>query len=254
MAFWNAPLADAAHAATPARRRCACCRSSSGSTRCGRPRRERAGETVRAGAHRHRPQYGRLLRRQRRIAAALRLFDPRRRRERRLAAGGGDEDLRRADHRRGAHAQPRRGLAFLEIAAVKVRGKERPERIFALLGDENVAGSERFRGVASQAHAKLLAALTGDPAAAREAPGQCRALGWRELAPLYDGVRPPPGVMKPAPASAICGGRRGLTHGRRKSTSHEGRARAILTMAQSSPCSSATRPPATACRRASCTG
>jgi len=41
-----------------------------------------------------------------------------------------------------ALAAPR--LAFLEIASVKVRGKERPERIFALIGDETVEQSNGF--------------------------------------------------------------------------------------------------------------
>ncbi len=41
-------------------------------------------------------------------------------------------------------AQEARGLAFLEIDSVPIRGKERPERIFALLGDEGFAASDRF--------------------------------------------------------------------------------------------------------------
>ncbi len=58
-------------------------------------------------------------------------------------------------------------LAFLEIASVKVRGKERPERIFALIGDEAVEKSETFAKL-SGAHARLLAATaTADAAAAR---------------------------------------------------------------------------------------
>ena len=77
------------------------------------------------------------------------------------------------------------GLAFLEIDAAAIRGKARPERIFALLGDEFVAGSDRFRAL-KRAHEALLAAVAHDPAAARELLAKCGALGWRELAPLYE--------------------------------------------------------------------
>jgi len=76
-------------------------------------------------------------------------------------------------------------LAFLEIAAVKVRGKERPERIFALLGDESVARSEWFAEL-RQAHVKLLAALaTRDHAATGSALDACRGLGGDALSRLY---------------------------------------------------------------------
>ncbi len=77
-------------------------------------------------------------------------------------------------------------LAFLEIGAAKMRGKERSERIFALLGDEAVAASGRFRELRA-AHAKLQKALrAGDAAAAREALDACRALAWPEVVPLYE--------------------------------------------------------------------
>jgi adenylate cyclase len=76
-------------------------------------------------------------------------------------------------------------LAFLEIASVKVRGKERPERIFALIGDETVERSETFARL-SGAHARLLAAIVAaDAAAARSALDECRALGGAPLAQLY---------------------------------------------------------------------
>jgi adenylate cyclase len=77
-------------------------------------------------------------------------------------------------------------LAFLEIASVKVRGKERPERIYALLGEETVGRSNDFARLKG-AHARLLAALaTGDAAAARSALNECRGLGGVPLAQLYD--------------------------------------------------------------------
>ena len=76
-------------------------------------------------------------------------------------------------------------LAFLEIASVRVRGKERPERIFALIGDETVEQSNDFAKL-SGAHARLVAALaTGDAASAQSALTECRELGGRPLAQLY---------------------------------------------------------------------
>jgi len=78
-------------------------------------------------------------------------------------------------------------LAFLEIDAAKMRGKERSERIFALLGDEAVAASDRFREL-RKAHAKLQKAMrAGDAAAVREALAACRAQAWPEVVPLYEG-------------------------------------------------------------------
>jgi adenylate cyclase len=77
-------------------------------------------------------------------------------------------------------------LAFIEIASVKVRGKERPERIYALLGEEDVERSDDFARLKG-AHARLLAALaTGDAAAARASLNECRDLGGVPLAQLYD--------------------------------------------------------------------
>jgi len=85
---------------------------------------------------------------------------------------------------RTANAAPE--LAFLEIDAAMMRGKERPERIFALLGDETVAASQRFRTL-KQAHGALLAAMrSGDLATARAKLEVCRSLGWDALAHLFD--------------------------------------------------------------------
>jgi adenylate cyclase len=86
---------------------------------------------------------------------------------------------------RTASAAP--GLAFLEIDAALIRGKERTERVFALLGDETVAGSDRFRRL-KEAHGQLVAALRGgDTTAARKKLEACKALGWRDLMALLDG-------------------------------------------------------------------
>jgi adenylate cyclase len=78
------------------------------------------------------------------------------------------------------------GFAFLEIDAVLLRGKDQPERIFALLGDETVAASEGFRKL-EIAHHQLMAAISAnDPAGARQALEVCRSLDWDSLAPLYE--------------------------------------------------------------------
>jgi len=83
-------------------------------------------------------------------------------------------------------ANAARGLAFLEIDAAMMRGKEHPQRIFALLGDEAVASSERFRRLAD-AHGALMAAMAaGDLAAAHAKLDACRQLGWPELGGLLD--------------------------------------------------------------------
>ena len=57
-------------------------------------------------------------------------------------------------------------MAFLEIDAAKMRGKERSERIFALIGDEAVAASARFREL-HKAHAKLQQAMRAGDASGR---------------------------------------------------------------------------------------
>jgi len=86
-------------------------------------------------------------------------------------------------------------LAFLEIDAVAIRGKARPERIYALLGDESVAASERFRAL-KQAHDELRRALAaGDIAAAREKLQACRSLQWPQLASILEGYS---GRLEPA--------------------------------------------------------
>lgn len=76
-------------------------------------------------------------------------------------------------------------FAFLEIDAVLFRGKDRPERIFALLGDETVAASQNFRQLKG-AHNQLIGSLgTHDAAGAEKALQACRSLGGSNLAPLY---------------------------------------------------------------------
>lgn len=76
-------------------------------------------------------------------------------------------------------------LAFIELGSVTVRGKQRPERIFALLGDEDFAASDTFAALKG-AHASLLAALAGgDLAEARRQLDKCRDVGGPTFATLY---------------------------------------------------------------------
>jgi adenylate cyclase len=83
-------------------------------------------------------------------------------------------------------ADAARGFAFLDMGPVQLRGKDRPERVHALIGDEALAATERFRHLAA-AHEALRTALAGnrrDEAEARLV--LCRSLGWRGLDRLLD--------------------------------------------------------------------
>ena len=181
MAFWNAPVLEDAHAASACR---AALRMQAQVARLNDLWAAEAaarGEVRGARAARHRPQHRRLLRRQRRLAAALRLFDPRRCGEHRLAPRRHDQDLRRAHHRRredGAGGAVAR-LPRDRLGEGARQGAARAH--LALLGDETVERSNDFARL-SGAHARLLAALaTGDAAAARSALAECRALGGAPL-------------------------------------------------------------------------
>ncbi len=69
------------------------------------------------------------------------------------------------------------GFAFVEIGTITPRGKTRPERIFALAGDDALRGSEAFRSFTAD-HAALLAALAvKDLSTARERLAACRRQG-----------------------------------------------------------------------------
>jgi hypothetical protein len=62
--------------------------------------------------------------------------------------------------------------------------------VFALLGDETVAASERFRKL-KQMHGELLAAMaSGDLDTARARLEACRSLGGTELAALLESYAP----------------------------------------------------------------
>jgi adenylate cyclase len=82
-------------------------------------------------------------------------------------------------------AMKAQGFALLEIGTATLRGKDNPDRIFALLGDETVAASGRFRELAHR-HAALAAALSSNDKSKIEATlAACRAQGWPELEGLF---------------------------------------------------------------------
>jgi adenylate cyclase len=78
------------------------------------------------------------------------------------------------------------GFALIEVDRVRVVGRERPESIHALLGDEALASAPEFIAFASR-HAELLSSYRGqnwDEAESRLAADESRALEYG-LAPLY---------------------------------------------------------------------
>jgi adenylate cyclase len=77
------------------------------------------------------------------------------------------------------------GFAFLELDLIAVKGKSEAVRIFALLGTEVVAQTERFRQL-TETHGRFLAAYRAQRwAEARELIKLCRTL-WDGLGELYD--------------------------------------------------------------------
>jgi adenylate cyclase len=76
------------------------------------------------------------------------------------------------------------GLAFLELDAVSIRGKERKERLFALLGDETLAATARFKDFKTAWERLKAAQAAGDASATAAAISQCRALAFPEVASL----------------------------------------------------------------------
>ena len=82
-------------------------------------------------------------------------------------------------------AEKAQGFAFLEIDTATLRGKEIPDRLFALLGDETIAASGRFRELA-HCHAALAAMVKSKDTEELAAQlAKCRALGWPELEGLF---------------------------------------------------------------------
>lgn len=85
-----------------------------------------------------------------------------------------------------ATQQAAEGLAFLDIGQVTPRGKTRSEHVFALVGDETTANSERFLEMRAS-HARLMAALAaGDREGARTSLAACRKIEFTILGGLLD--------------------------------------------------------------------
>lgn len=77
------------------------------------------------------------------------------------------------------------GIAMIEIDLIRVIGKQQPIRIYAVLGDDAMAGDAAFQALASR-HATLVAAYRGqDWAEARTLAAECRAAA-PDLGALYD--------------------------------------------------------------------
>ena len=79
-------------------------------------------------------------------------------------------------------AQAAAGLAFLELDLVRVKGKTRPTRIYALIGDERVATTAAFAALKAEHDAMLVA---------------YRARRWTEALSRVEGCRAqaPPGLL-----------------------------------------------------------
>ena len=76
------------------------------------------------------------------------------------------------------------GFAVLEIDRIVLRGKQRPERIFAVLGDEAMAATAAFGEVRAR-HRELMAALeAGDAGAARKGIAGLRKVGGGKVVRL----------------------------------------------------------------------
>lgn len=86
-----------------------------------------------------------------------------------------------------ATARAAEGFAVLPIATEgQLRGKDRTERLYALLGDEQTAKDPLFQALAVAHQSFAEARANGDTAAAREHLAKLRALEWPNLATLLD--------------------------------------------------------------------
>jgi adenylate cyclase len=79
------------------------------------------------------------------------------------------------------------GFAYLELDLIRVVGKQEPVRIYALLGDEQLANQPEFKAL-GEAHAAMLAAYRAQNwAAARNFLARARSLDMElKLGGLYD--------------------------------------------------------------------
>ncbi len=76
--------------------------------------------------------------------------------------------------------------AFLEAGEILLKGKSRPTKLFALVGDDTVAATAEFVEL-SRLHERLLRSLAaGDAGDAADALAACRAQAPEQLSGLYD--------------------------------------------------------------------
>jgi adenylate cyclase len=85
---------------------------------------------------------------------------------------------------RTAAAAP--GFALIEIGVSALRGKDRSERLFALLGDETIASSAAFKAFRETFSKLAAAAGAGDTATTRILLAACRAHGLAGTSGLLD--------------------------------------------------------------------
>jgi adenylate cyclase len=82
-----------------------------------------------------------------------------------------------------------KGFAFLEIdTAARLRGKERPERLFALIGDETVAASAGFTNLVHHYDALRAAIASGNLQAASDTIKVCRTAARGVASVPLDGL------------------------------------------------------------------
>jgi len=77
------------------------------------------------------------------------------------------------------------GFAFLPIGAIKLKGKDNLESVFALLGDEAVKGRSAFQRLAESQAALLQAINHNDLAGAHKHLKTCVDINWPGLEDLY---------------------------------------------------------------------
>jgi len=77
-------------------------------------------------------------------------------------------------------------FALVEVASTALRGKDRGEKLYALVGDETVAAHARWSEMKSLLLAYSQAMTAGDKVAARRHIVAARALGIKQTAPLLD--------------------------------------------------------------------
>lgn len=93
------------------------------------------------------------------------------------------------------------GFAFLPIGAIKLKGKDNLESVFALLGDEAVKNRGAFKTLLKSQTALLAALKRKDAKAARTHLKTCTDVNWPGLTALYDYYNSEVGSLKTSAAS-----------------------------------------------------